>query len=294
MATTKDICKVCGAPLESAVCRRCGWTPMLFPARVPKAISDFESERIEVAKEMIKKEDELNKQKKELQIQKQAYDNSSSQLSEARKEIAQKDVSLKEAEAKARNDSKKIEEQKKQISQLESAAKVVEAQRKDLVEKLTKANESLTKEIEDHKKTKTILEELKAHKTTTIIDPERPQPQPRIQPQPRPIPSQQQGQPVAKIIFSSGTQTVQENVFDGNNNYPIPSSMNSPVSGDAFRIESINGKVFRLYDLCGLTCKINGDKIGTKGMQLYDKDYFSIGHITLQIKLPKMNLRDLL
>lgn len=115
MATTKDTCKVCGAPMESAVCHQCGWTPILFPARVPKAIRDFESERIEVAKMILKKNEELKKQEEEFQKQKRAYDNISSQLSEARKELTQTETALREAEVKAQNDSNKIEELKNNI-----------------------------------------------------------------------------------------------------------------------------------------------------------------------------------
>ena len=172
---------------------------------------------------------------------------------------------------------------KKQISQLEFAANIVEAQRTDLTEKLKKANDRLATEIETHKRTKIELEQLRASDT---------QVEPKPQPHPRPVPTQPQGEPVARMVFSSGSKKVQENIFDGSNSYAIPSSMNSPVTGDAFRIDATIHKTLRLYDLCGFTRRINGDLIGTKGLQLYDKDYFTVGPITIRVILPKSNLRD--
>lgn len=298
-------CKICNHtfPLTETFCPECGFERHVLPTPVPKAVEDYENERIHNYKEKLERQRQsiektgnqvalISEKNKSLEEQQKVLEQ---QLKVEKDKALKNQRDLTNALESANKYKKELSDSfeknetlKKQVSMLESAAKVVEAQRKDLVEKLKKANDNLAKEINEHKQTKAKFEHLA---TTHILV--RPEHRP-VQPQQCPGASQQQVQPVAKIIFSCGTQTIQENVFDGNNNYPIPSSMNSPVSGDAFRIESINGKVFRLYDLCGLTCKINGDKIGTKGMQLYDKDYFSIGHITLQIKLPKMNLRDLL
>lgn len=295
----EENCKVCGHSyiLTETFCPKCGFERHIFPAPVSKEVEEYEKKRVEEYKgrweQAQEQKEEIEKLNSDLQtakdksvVDKQELEKLRINLEEA---THQTSAIAKEKERELSESSKKNEELKRQISQLESAAKIVEAQRKDLVEKLTKANDSFTKEVEDHKRTKKKLERL-----LNAAGPVHVEPKPMPRPQPRQNPPQPQGQPVAKIIFSCGTQTVQENVFDGNNSYAIPSSMNSPVSGDVFRIESVNGKVFRLYDLCGLTCKVDGDKIRTTGIQLYDKDYFSVGQITIQIKLPKMNLRDLL
>lgn len=296
---TEEKCNVCGHPyiLTEAFCPECGFERHVLPKPISKEVAEYENKRVEEYKERWKQVQEQNKEIKKLNSDLQtANDKSVADKQELKKlrtnleeATHQASAIVKEKERQLSESSKKNEELKRQISQLESATKVIEAQRKDLVEKLTKANDSFTKEVEDHKRTKKRLELL-----LNAAGPVHVEPRPMPRPQPCPTSARQQDQPVAKIIFSSGTQTVQENVFDGNNSYTIPLSMNSPVSGNAFRIESVNDKVFRLYDLCGLTRKVNGDKIGTTGMQLYDKDFFSVGHITIQIKLPKMNLIDLL
>lgn len=185
-------------------------------------------------------------------------------------------------------------ELKQKVTRLESATKVVEAQRKDLADKLNKANDSLAKEVSEHKKTKKRLEQLESAATPPPSPVVAPKPKPTSKPQPPQVPTQQRGEPVAKVIFSYGSNTVEENIYEGTNDYAIPSSMSSSVSGYAFRIEVTKDKTFRLYDLCGLTCKVNGDKIGPRGMQLHQNDYFGVGDITIQVKLPKMNWSDFL
>lgn len=318
-------CKVCNQmfSLTETFCPECGFERHIYPEPISTDLEKYEEERVNKYKEQkIKKEEELKKQE-------DAFNKVSSQLSEARDTLKKSEEKLTTAEAKRKSDreeidrltselkqannnlssaqveqeklltelnelsgfSKKNEELIKQIAQLESAAKIVEAQRKDLVERLNKTNDSLTKEIEDHKKTKALLEQ---QNTRIQMHTDDSSDNPRLQPLLRPIHGQQQGKPAATIIFSFRGQSVQENVFEGDNIYAIPSNMTSPVSGDAFRIESMNSKTFRLYDLCGLTRKVNGDRLGTTGMQLYNDDYFSVGDITIQIKIQKINLRDML
>lgn len=321
----KEKCRICGHEMgiTDTFCPECGFERHIYPDHLSPELKSYEEERVNKYKEQRKKQEE------KLKDQKEAYNKASSQLSEARDRLKQKEDALKSVDSKIQSYNKEIDRlngelrqannelsstqvekgkllselnklsgssQKndallKQIAQLESAAKIVEAQRKDLVERLNKANDSLTKEIEDHKKTKALLEQ---QNTRIQMDTDHSSDNSRLQPHPRPIHGQQQGKPVATITFSFRGQAVQENVFEGDNIYAIPSNMNSPVSGDAFRIASLNINAFRLYDLCGLTRKVNGDRIGTTGMQLYNEDFFSVGDITIQIKMQKINLRDLL
>ena len=307
-------CKICGegVNLSDSFCPQCGFEHHILPEPISVEVKMYEENRIEVCKKVWEErnqglklrktydevlsekntlEQELEKARKKIQSTEEEKERYKVQIDKAQKELASVKKEKQGLVDKVQSLSSQNETLKKQISMLESAAKVVEAQRKDLFEKLKKANDNLTIEINEHKETKLKLEQLEANNPINVT---QEQEQPQAQPQSYPCVNQQQGQPVAKIVFSCGIQTIQKNVFDGNNNYMIPSSMNSSVYGDAFRIESLDGKVFRLYDICGLTCKVNGDKISTTGMQLYDKDYFSVGHITIQIKLPKMNLRDLI
>ncbi len=318
-------CPICNKELQltDTYCPECGFEMHIYPKPISSELKNYEEERVKKYKEQkTQKEEELKKQKED-------YSKVSSQLSKACDTLKEQEEKLKIVEAKRKTNRQEIDrlaselkqannklssaqvEQKKlltelnklsgsskmneelinQIAQLESAAKIVEAQRKDLVERLNKANDSLTKEIEDHKKTKALLEQ---QNTRIQTNTDHSSDNPRLQPHPRPIHGQQQGKPVATITFSFRGQSVQENVYDGDNIYAIPSNMTSPISGDAFRIESMNSKTLRLYDLCGLTCKVNGDRIGTTGIHLYNEDYFSVGDITIQIKMPKINLRDLL
>lgn len=297
-----DKCKVCDTPLSlvDSFCPKCGFERHVLPKSVSKDVEDYEKERIRNYKEKLELQKQsieetgkqvalISEKNKKLEEQQNVLE----QLLEVEKENVKDLTKALEDANKYKNELfdsiQKNDKLKKQNSMLESAVKVLQVQHKDLIEKLKNANDNLAKEKNEHKETKIKLEQFEAD-NLTYVKPE----QPKAHPQPCPGVTQQQDRPVAKIIFSCGTQTIQKDVFDGNNKYKIPVSMNSSVSGDAFRIESLNGEVFRLYDLCGLTCKVNGDKILTAGMQLYDKDYFTVGHITIQIKLPKMNLRDLL
>ena len=273
-------CPICNyeLPQDESFCPQCGFEIHILPACVSKELGEYESRRVEDYKILWKKNQQVlsnfKKQLETLEYEKTKMENEhhslSNQLDTQFNKVCELKTKLDEVTIAYNAEFSHNTNLKKQISMLESTAKVVEAQRKDLIERLNKTEDDLAKEKNDHKETKSRLKQLEKHST------------------------QQQGQPVAKIIFSSGTHTIQNDVFNGNNKYMIPSSMNSSVCGDAFRIESVNGKVFRLYDICGLTCKINGDKIGTAGMQLYHNDRFSVGHITIQIELPKMNFRDFL
>ncbi|SFP14594.1 hypothetical protein [Prevotella sp. tf2-5] len=311
----KGLCHVCGTKLENGVCTICGWTQMIFPSEVPSEIIEFNKQREKVAqklhKEVCELKDTLKKLEKtseevskyqqslkkanaEAQTDRQEIDRLTSELKQANNKLSSAQVEKEKLLTKLNEfseSSKKNEELIKQIAQLESAAKIVEAQRKDLVERLNKTNDSLTKEIEDHKKTKALLEQ---QNTRIQMHTDDSSDKTRLQPLPCPMHGQQQGKPVATIIFSFRGQSVQENVFEGDNIYAIPSNLTSPVSGNAFRIESMNSNTFRLYDLCGLTRKVNGDRLGTTGMQLYNDDYFSVGDITIQIKMQKISLRDML
>ena len=59
MAITNHICKVCGTSMDSTICYKCGWTFMLFPAKVPDVIREFENKRIEVLKRLCKEKENL-------------------------------------------------------------------------------------------------------------------------------------------------------------------------------------------------------------------------------------------
>lgn len=292
---TEDKCKVCGCSyiLTETFCPECGFERHVLPETVSKEVEEYEKKRIEEYKERRKKQQEQTKEIEKLNSDlKTANDKSKasskeidrlkSELKSMSSDMAQNANEYKKSLSES---AKKNEDLKRQIAQLESAAKVIESQRKDLVERLKITNESLEKEAEEHKKTKTELEQLKLTAQNTSST--------QTLPQPHPISTPKQGRVVGKIIFLTGNQNIQDNVYDGSNNYAIPADINSPISGDAFRIES-NNNIFRLYDLCGLTRKINGEKIGEKGLQLYNEDRFSVGKITIQIKLPKINFRDLL
>ena len=127
MTTTKDICKVCGAPMNSAICHQCGWTPMLFPARVPKSIHDFESERIAVAKEIMKEKEMHISQEKALQENQQNLISVSSQLSEAKDKLKQNEKVLESAYAKSEEDKHRIAELEKKLADAQQYTKSTEA-----------------------------------------------------------------------------------------------------------------------------------------------------------------------
>ena len=287
MAETK--CKVCDHPfpLTETFCPECGFERHVFPALISKEVEEYEKKRVEEYKGRWEQTQEQNKEIEKLNSDLQtANDKSVADKQELKKlrtnleeATHQASAIVKEKERQLLESSKKNEELKRQISQLESATKVVEAQRKDLVEKLTKANDSLSKEIEDHKKTKTVLEELKSHKTTTIIDPERPQPQQATQPN-------TQRTVIGKVMFTSGGRTESVELYSGLCRVTAPQWTN--MRGELFEINGSNG-LYRLFDIKGNICDRHGKPIPPQGTTTRNNDVFTSGNVTIRFTLPEID-----
>ena len=50
----KNRCSICGSNIVNGVCAVCGWVQIIFPNQVPSEISDFDTQRKEIARNLYK------------------------------------------------------------------------------------------------------------------------------------------------------------------------------------------------------------------------------------------------
>ena len=298
MATIKEKCKVCGAPMESAICHQCGWTPVLFPARVPKAISDFENERINVAKETIEKKDELEAQKKRFQEQNGVLDRVSSELSKTHDELKKKEDALKSAELKIQSDGKEIKrlngeleeerkrcytvgsEQSKQLSQLQS-------QLSSAIHEREEVKRLLNNEQDAHNMTKQQVKQL--NEEIERLSSRSPQYQ-QLTETKRPSQPNSPKAVIGKAVFTSGSRTETVELYEGLCRVTAPQWTN--INGVLFEIDGDKG-VYRLRDLNGGMCNRNARPVSYQGVTTFNNDVFTIGSLTIRLSLPEIDYESL-
>lgn len=304
-------CPVCGEPMNLFVpfCPRCSFEVHILPDGTPENIRKMEEERVRVAKNAYAQHAAAANENTSLAESNKRLTEEISRLDKEKKELQNRTVHIKDLAAKNDKEiavltipasevkkeldaaNKKIGEKNcaldglnKKISQLESAAKIVEAQRKDLIEKLNKANDSLSKEIAEHNKTKKLRGQQKAEKNNQSS----PIP-PKDKPQPRPVTGQQQGKPVGKVIFSCRGTRREQTIYQGKNVYCMPEGFKGPHDVGLFRVEEKDGN-FRLYDICGQTKKSNGSIIGSAGASIKADSVFWCYDVVIGFDLPDINL----
>lgn len=105
-------CKVCNQmfPLTETFCTECGFERHIYPEPLSPELKKYEEERVNKYKE------QRTKQEKELKKQEDAFDEVSSQLSEARDTLKKSEEELKTAETEAQANKQKIAQLEKDLA----------------------------------------------------------------------------------------------------------------------------------------------------------------------------------
>lgn len=168
MAITKHTCKVCGASMDSTICRQCGWVLMIFPGQVPDSIRKFEIDRIKVLQDLRKEKEKLVNS---IQTANRSAESTNHKISQLQRELESFKQDTKEKNKQINALNKDNSELKNNISNLKSDKNKIESQIKQVNDKLNDAREKLSMEIKEHGKTKEKLEELiLIHTKPVVID----------------------------------------------------------------------------------------------------------------------------